>query len=188
MLQSGASITKTLVLGTSIAAGDRVIDISVQSRSTASRPLASGSPQSPHPSHADTGETLKTLAVSTIEPITFASQVAYRRSSNLQAGLADLATYEDDYWDDSDGGEAHVVTTVSCVGPTGIIIESVKLIRQVSRSGGERHVVIVLTLYFPQDGPHAKVIDSVLDENEEDFLEGTVTSFEDCFSGLLMVC
>lgn len=133
VLASGASITKILHLGTSGAAGDRVIDISVQSRSTASRPLASdsASPQSPHPTHTDTGETLQTLVVSTTEPITFASQVAYKRSPNPQAGLAHLATYEDDFWDDGDGGEAHVVTTVSCVGPTGIIIESAKLIRQV---------------------------------------------------------
>lgn len=188
VLPSGASITKTLLLGTSGAAGDRVIDISVQSRSTTSGAASSGSdsPQSPHAAHADTGETLKTLVVPTIEPITFASQVSYKRSSNSHASLADLATYEDDHWDDSNGGEAHIVTTVSCVGPTGIIIESVKLIRQVGPVSVDIQCFSAYDI-FCQDGPHGRVVDSILDESEEDFLEGMTFEFRDPLDLLMLL-
>ena len=129
-LAPGVNVTKTLLLSIEGATGDRTIDISVQSR-TSSSPLPPMSPASPgSPSHsADTTEALRTLVIPTLEPIKVEQTVKYKRSTKPLAGLGDLDTFEDEYWDDA--GEAHVATTMTCAGQSGISVESVKLVREV---------------------------------------------------------
>lgn len=67
--------------------------------------------------------------IPTVEPIKFEQVVKYKRSTKPLAGLGDLDTFEDEYWDDA--GEAHVSTTMSCAGQSGISVEKVKLVREV---------------------------------------------------------
>lgn len=47
------------------------------------------------------------------------------------AGLMDLNAYEDDYWDDRDGGIACVGAKLECVGPWSLSVEKVRLVRKV---------------------------------------------------------
>ncbi|CAL1711378.1 unnamed protein product [Somion occarium] len=158
VLPPGVNMNKTLYLACSGAVGDRVIDISVQSRSMASvSPTTPVTPQSPS-QVADTGETLRTLVVPTVDPITATHHVTYRRSTKPSPGLGDLDTFEGDYWDDA--GEAHVVTTMTSVGPSGIFVEGLKLLRE--------------------DGTYAKVNESTVDQDEDEFLTEWHTGDEFC--------
>ncbi|KAL4248314.1 hypothetical protein ABKN59_006671 [Abortiporus biennis] len=153
-LSPGGKVSKTLNLGTSGAPGDRMLDISVQSRSTSiSAKLSESTP-------ADTGETLRTLVVSVIDPINVAYDVVYKRSSKPQRSIADLETYEGDYWDDGDGGVAHVVSKFSCAAPSGVHVESVKLTRE--------------------DNSQAKITSCLLDSDTGDLIEDWLCGDEFC--------
>ncbi|KII95624.1 hypothetical protein PLICRDRAFT_662357 [Plicaturopsis crispa FD-325 SS-3] len=147
----GVNVLKTLHLINTGAAGDRVLDISVQSRSTAT-PAPVESPTSPeYPASAalvDTNEILQTMVVPTAAPFKVTRHVSYRRALGEGPGLADLRTYEGDFWDDRDGGEAIVTTTLECTGPWGVDIESLKLDRK--------------------DGAQAKVSQSSSDSDGDD--------------------
>lgn len=125
-----------MYLNSSVAAGDRVIDLSIQSNNLTYTPAPSTplSPLSPSSAPADTGETLRTLVVPTIAPIIAEDLVKYRRSTAMQPGLAELSTYSDQYWDGAGCGIAIVSTTWTCVAPHGLKVESAKLSRGVSRS------------------------------------------------------
>ncbi|OBZ70000.1 Trafficking protein particle complex subunit 11 [Grifola frondosa] len=130
----GVGIVKTLYLINAGCAGDRTVDISVQSRSTASpsSPITPNSPSSPSIARViDRGETLRTLVVPAIEPIEVTYEVSYRRSLNPQPGLADLETYKDGYWDESNSADAIVTNTISCAAPSVIMVESISLRPQV---------------------------------------------------------
>ncbi|KAF7792767.1 hypothetical protein EIP86_003865 [Pleurotus ostreatoroseus] len=163
VLAPGVSVLKTLYLNSSGAAGDRVIDISIQSRNTADAPapaISPLSPKSPAVQAADTGETLRTVVVPTVSPIEAETSVMYSRSRNAQPPLADLETYDHEFWEDGVGGEATVVTSWRCVGPHGLHIESVKMIKD--------------------DGPHARVVDFVVETNLEDLLTDWFPGDEFC--------
>lgn len=128
---------RILYLNSGVAAGDRIIDLSIQSHNTAYS-LASDSPQtpsSPASNNTDIGETLRTLVVPTVDPITADYSVKYRRSTSEQPGLAQLDTYDAEFWDESAGGVAIVNTTWTCTGPHGIKVENAKLARGVSSLG-----------------------------------------------------
>ena len=135
-LSSGVSATKTLYLQSGGAASDIIIDISIRSLDTASLPSRQGSPISPQtPSLSATGhtcETLRTLVVHTVDPITVKHDVIYRRSTTRKSlpGLADLETFEEE--PEGLGGEATIVTAWTCVGPHALKVEGAKLVRQVS--------------------------------------------------------
>jgi trafficking protein particle complex subunit 11 len=135
-LAPGVSAVRTLYLNCSVAAGDRIIDLSIQSHNTAYDPSSASFviPQSPSLTPVDTGETLRTLVVPTIDPITVEYSVKYRRNPSAQLGLAELSTYDGDYWDESLGGIAIIGTTWTCSGPHGIRVESVTLSRGVCLS------------------------------------------------------
>ncbi|KAI0343684.1 hypothetical protein BDW22DRAFT_1328221 [Trametopsis cervina] len=151
-LAPGVSAVRTLYLNSSVAAGDRVIDLSIQSNNLTYTPAPSTplSPLSPSSAPADTGETLRTLVVPTIAPIIAEDLVKYRRSTAMQPGLAELSTYSDQYWDGAGCGIAIVSTTWTCVAPHGLKVESAKLSRG--------------------DGSHARVSDCLLDTDSEDLL------------------
>lgn len=125
---------KTLYLQSGGAASDVVIDISIRSRvpkSDAISQISPISPKSPSLTASDTGETLRTLVVQTVDPIAVKHDVVYRRSTVPRPGLADLATYEPEFGADGVRAEVTIVTAWTCVGPHGIKIESAKLTRDV---------------------------------------------------------
>ncbi|KZT72294.1 hypothetical protein DAEQUDRAFT_722961 [Daedalea quercina L-15889] len=163
-IASGVSTSIVLYLSSAGAVYDRVIDISVQSHrevaAASDEPESPQSPKSPTQSRIDRDEAIRTLVVPAVQPISVEQQVVYRRSMKPQPGLADLATYEDAYWDDADVGEAIVTTTMACTAPSGIVVDSIKLVRQ--------------------DGRSAKVVDSSLDQVEDDFLTEWLAGDEFC--------
>jgi len=113
----GATTLKTLYLKNTGGAGDRVLDISIQSRS---------------PIPQDTSEVLRTLSVPTVAPINVEYGVKYLYARRPLPGLTQLHTYENDYWDDGDGGDALVRARMACSGPWGISVETARLVRKVS--------------------------------------------------------
>lgn len=120
----GVNVLKTLHLLNTGAAGDRVIDISTRSRS------AEGADGSDTEVHNST-ETLRTLVIPTVEPFKITQEVVYRHATGDWAGLADLRTFESEFWDDRKGGSALVNTRVEFVGPWGLEVVSVELRKQV---------------------------------------------------------
>lgn len=128
-----------MYLGCSGAVGDRVVDISVQSRTSSSaEPTTPVTPQSPSVT-IDAGETLRTLVVPTVDPITVTHHVSYRQSTKPATGLGSLDAFESDYWEDA--GEAYVTTTMACVGPSGVYVESIKLLREVCISAFSNYAI-----------------------------------------------
>jgi hypothetical protein len=94
-----------------------VLDISIQSRS----PIAQ-----------DTTEVLRTLVVPTVAPMEVDYGVKYLFARGPLPGLTELHTYESDHWDDGEGGEALVRARIVCLGPWGVSVETVRLVRKVS--------------------------------------------------------
>ncbi|KAI0090763.1 Gryzun, putative trafficking through golgi-domain-containing protein [Irpex rosettiformis] len=151
-LAPGVSAVKTLYLNSGVAAGDRIIDLSIQSHNTAYS-LIMESPQTPNSpalNTSDTSETLRTLIIPTADPIVADYSIKYKRSPSEQPGLARLETFDSDYWDESVGGVAIVNTVWTCTGPHGIKVEDVKLTRG--------------------DGMFARVTGSFLDNDPSDLL------------------
>lgn len=104
-----------------------MIDISIQSRST------DEFDPTQDPETQDVTETLRTLIVPTVYPIKITHDIAFARRPGDWPGLADLRTYDGDFWDDQSGSEALIDTTIECAGPSGIHIESITLERQVGK-------------------------------------------------------
>ena len=96
----GATTLKTLYLKNTGGVGDRVLDISIQSRS----PIAQ-----------DTSEVLRTLSVPTVAPIVVEYGVKYLYACGSLPGLTQLHTYENDHWDDGESGEALVTAQMACL-------------------------------------------------------------------------
>jgi hypothetical protein len=116
-IMPGETAFKTLFLKNTGGVGDRVVDISIQSRS----PVAQ-----------DTSEVLRTLSVPTVASMKVEYGVKFLHARGPLPGLTDLHTYESDYWDDGEGGEALVSARMACVGPWGVSVETVRLSRKVS--------------------------------------------------------
>ncbi|KAF7315077.1 hypothetical protein MIND_00021900 [Mycena indigotica] len=133
VLQPGVSAVKTLYLISTGGAGDRMLDISIQSVAVAATPTE----------NPDMTETLQTLVIPTSEAIKADFNVVYKRTRGKSAGPGDLRTYDHDFWDDASGGEATVTARLSCPGPWGLKVVSMTLVRQ--------------------DNDHARVVDSALD-------------------------
>ena len=135
-LAPGVSTSIVLYLSSAGAVYERVIDISVQSHrevpaSLTSEPESPQSPKSPTQSRVDRDEAIRTLVVPAVQPLSVEQTAVYRRSLKSSLGLADLSTYDDGYWDDGDVGEAIVTTTMACTAPSGIMVDSIKLVKQV---------------------------------------------------------
>lgn len=145
VLQPGVSVIKTLHLLNTGSAGDRTIDVSIQSRSTASAfsPTTPVYPTSPSvgTTPQDSNETLQTLVIPTVRAIEMDHSVTYKRSLAPQMGVSDLRTFGGDYWDDAIGGEALITSTLRCNGPWSLKFESIRLDRKVgARSSITFHV------------------------------------------------
>jgi len=121
--------------------GDRIIDISIQSTSVQVASTAKVGDDARHPRNssssnahaaADACEELQTILIPMSRMLSVAYDVAYRRSKNAMLALADLSTVQDVVWDDSYGGAAVIVARMECTVPCGLVIERLKLHRQVS--------------------------------------------------------
>ncbi|KAH9855996.1 Gryzun, putative trafficking through golgi-domain-containing protein [Lenzites betulinus] len=134
VLAPGVTVLKKLFLANTGAPGDRVIDISVQSHSTAQLPVSPTSPKSPTsptaPSTVDRSETLRTLTIDVTQPVRIEHAVTYKRPTKPQPGLADLATFEGGHRDEAAAVEALVTSVVSIIAPSGLVIEDVVLHRK----------------------------------------------------------
>ena len=128
LLAPGGTSLKTLWLLNTGAGGDRVVDISIQSRSTMTslESLASEAAEV-----ADTTETLRTIVVPTAAPIKVSYDVVYRRNLGEQLGLADLRRFDSEFWNMGDGGEALVTAKMECCGPWSLKVDNMKLICKV---------------------------------------------------------
>ncbi|KAJ7772064.1 Gryzun, putative trafficking through golgi-domain-containing protein [Mycena maculata] len=139
VLQPGVSVVKTLYLLSSGGAGDRLVDVSIQSTALGA--------QSENPELQDMTETLQTLVVPTSDAIKVNFGLVYKRALGARAGIADLRTYDHDFWDDGDGGEAIVTTQMECTGPWGLDVTNVKLHRE--------------------DNDHAKILGASIDTDND---------------------
>lgn len=142
VLAPGVTIVKTLHLFNTGASGDRMLDISIQSRT-----VIAGKHEIDHAeqeededdddfdgetSSDDSMEHLHMLVIPTTNPFKLSHSVVYRHALGPWPGLANLETFDQTFWDDRRGGEALVTATLSCVGPSSLNIESLSLERQVS--------------------------------------------------------
>ncbi|KAJ7287102.1 Gryzun, putative trafficking through golgi-domain-containing protein [Mycena rebaudengoi] len=140
ILKPGVSAVKTLLLVSTGAAGDRMVDVSIQSTAVSDRHVE-------NPELQDMTETLQTIAVPTLEAIKVNFGVNYRRALGPHAGVADLRTYDWDFWDDSEKGEAIVTAQMECAGPWALQVESIQLQRE--------------------DNEHAKVLAASIDSDND---------------------
>jgi len=107
-LAPGDNLVKTLLLSSRGSLGDRILDISIQSRA-----------------HEDVSELLQTVTVPTIHPFECSFDIEYRKTNTRMTALSDLRSFEGDFWDDADGGEAVVTATMRCIGPSRVEVERV---------------------------------------------------------------
>lgn len=123
IVKSGQKVQQTLYLLTMGSAGQRVIDISVQSRTVSSE--ATATPQL----FADTNETLRTLVIPTVNPLHTTVTTAYHRRSDPLPSLLDLKLFEADVFETEQSAAVamHFVNS----GPCELEIQSMKLLRQV---------------------------------------------------------
>lgn len=143
VLAPGATTVKTLHLFNTGASGDRMIDISIQSRTTiAGKPEIDQAEDheddeddednNGETSSHDSMEHLHMIVIPTTNPFKLTHSVAYRHALDPWSGLANLETFDEAFWDDRRGGEALVTARLSCVGPSSLNIESLRLERRVS--------------------------------------------------------
>ena len=138
ILNAGETVSKPLHLLSTGSAGERMLDISIQSRtfpftSPISRPSSPNGDTTELISN-DINEVLQTIEIPVIAPFTIDHKVSYRRKTGPLPGLGDLKSFDDDFWDDSQGGEAFVTTTMECatnVGAIPVVIESIRLVEEV---------------------------------------------------------
>ncbi|TRM69045.1 Gryzun, putative trafficking through golgi-domain-containing protein [Schizophyllum amplum] len=157
VLAPGVSVVKTLHLLSTGAPGDRILDVSTQSRDVPDEDEEPVEEEENAEGVADTRqrtELLHTLVVPTVNPIRASWDVAYERSStaNARPGLADLRTFDGDFWDDSEGGEAVVQLVLECAGPWNLEILAMRLIRE--------------------DNQQAKIVETSTDVVSEDMFPG----------------
>ncbi|KAG6885003.1 hypothetical protein C0993_006654, partial [Termitomyces sp. T159_Od127] len=126
LLEPGANAVKTLYLVNTGAPGDRVIDISIQSRP----PNSAVDPAEPELD--DMTETTRLLTVPTVDPLKIVQSVSYRHGLEAWPGLADLDTFDGDKWNPVRTSEALVNTKIECTGPSPLQVESVTYERESS--------------------------------------------------------
>lgn len=126
-LQPGTTTQKVLRLLCTGSAGDRMVDVSVQSHAV----LPSTS-ETEVPETKETFEILRTIVVPAVSPFIVTHKTSYSRCNhNQNLGPADLYAFETDHWDDSEGGRAFISTLIECAESlidNGVIIEGVELI------------------------------------------------------------
>lgn len=173
VLAPGVTIVKTLHLFNTGAGGDRMIDISIQSRTAIADKHDSDQAEDQEDededndgktSSHDSMEHLHMIVVPTTNPFKLTHSVTYRHALDPWPGLANLETFDEGFWDDRRGGEALVTATLSSVGPSSLNIESLRLERRVSITSCSSNS----GLQIGQGNPYAKIINSSMDEQDED--------------------
>ncbi|KAF8160473.1 Gryzun, putative trafficking through golgi-domain-containing protein [Mycena galopus ATCC 62051] len=134
VLQPGVSVVKTLHLISRGAAGE------------CAEPLE-------NPELQDMTETLQTLIVPTLDAIKVKYGVVYKRAAGAHGGVADLRTYDHNFWDDGDGGAGVVTAQMECVGPWGLEVACVKLLRE-----DNEHAKVIMDLGEDLDLEEADII------------------------------
>ena len=136
-LAPGVSLLKRLVLTNTGTPGERVVDISVQTRTGPPIPLSPSTPASPNaPAPAvDRTETLRTISVEAMSPLKAEHKVVYKRPTRVQPGLVDLSTFDGSKRDEANAVETLVTSTLTVMAPSGLVIDSVVLIRKVRSFG-----------------------------------------------------
>jgi hypothetical protein len=133
-LAPGTSVNKTMHLFNTGAGGDRMVDVSIQTSAAVAKDASQEGvieQSDDEPSNADTMEHLKMLVIPTVSPIHIKQSVEFRHAEGTWAGQADLQTFEASFWDNRNGGEAMVTSTMTCGGPWGLRIESLTLEKMV---------------------------------------------------------
>jgi len=127
----GVSTIKTVHLFNTGAGGDRMVDVSIQTK-TVSSESQDNEAWEDGGEDGDAMEHLNLLVVPTVNPIEVTHGILYRRTLDPWAGLANLATFEDSYSDNRRGSEATVTLTMSCVGRWGLLIENIEFEKKAS--------------------------------------------------------
>lgn len=141
IIKPGAATVKILHLLSRGAAGDRILDISVQTRIPGS---SSPDQVSQDDRESDVTENLQTVSVPTVDAFHLTQGVTYQHSKKEWSGLGDFKGYEEDYEDFERGMEATVITDIRVVGPWSIYIERVEFDNGVGQSGFD---ITIITLY-----------------------------------------
>lgn len=140
VLASGHSTIKTLHIFNTGAGGDRMIDVSIQTKTIMPKSESARSVDDNGEKNGiscDMMEHLNLLVVPTINPVDVSYSISYGRDTNSWSGLADLDTFEDSFWDSRRGGHAIITSSMTCVGPWSLLIENVDLERNVSVTFGK---------------------------------------------------
>lgn len=164
-LAPGVSVLKTLYLENTGAPGDRMMDISVQSRP---------GPVDEDPdldiAEEDMTETLQTLVVPTVNSFKVTHDIAFRHSLYKWVELADLRTFDSEHWDDSKGGEAIINFKMMFNGPWSCVVESIRLDKKVwmkyDLMSQASH------LCCQKENGSAKVMECALDDSGDDIPGG----------------
>lgn len=123
-------MSKTLYLMNMGTAGDRIVDISIQSRRMGSETHID------NPELQDVTETLRTVVIPVVDPFKITQTTEYLQGLGEWPGLADLRTFDGDFWDNGKVGEASVKTRIECAGPSSLVIESITMERHVRHFPG----------------------------------------------------
>lgn len=129
-LHPGVTACKILHLMCTGSAGERMLDISIQSQTVT--PLSEV--ESSSNSSVEMSEVLQTLVVPVVSPFTVSYETTYARCRPSGSGPANLSAFDPEYWDDSEGGRAFVKTTFECTdceGASSVLIESIKMSSEV---------------------------------------------------------
>ncbi|KAI6029321.1 Gryzun, putative trafficking through golgi-domain-containing protein [Pisolithus microcarpus] len=135
IIAPGASVRKTFILVASGAAGNRTIDVSVQSNASSTLPTVhrptglSMSSSTSSLAANDTNEFLRTLVIPATAPFSVTHDVEYQVSLCPARPLSELSTLGGDTWD---GGEVIIMTKLECMAPCGLEVEGLELKRQES--------------------------------------------------------
>lgn len=121
----GGSQAKTLYLLSTGTAGERAMDISVQSKVASS----SASDDSDEEALLDTRETLQTLTVMVASPLQCGFDTLYSRNSDVPLSLLDLDSFASN--DLTPRGNATVTATLTCGMSWKLSLESIRLSAEV---------------------------------------------------------
>lgn len=141
ILAPGATGRKVLKVVNSGSAGERMLDLSIQSRVTESTNDSEGSQS------GDICEVLRTIELPVVSAFSVSAQTVYARSQAPLPGPADLLTFEPQYWDNSVGGKAlitNVLECVDCVGACAVVIDKIRLVPEVRLHSLRYHFAILL--------------------------------------------
>jgi hypothetical protein len=124
VVKPGVAVVKTLHLLSHSAAGDRILDISVQTKV----------PDSPTPVDQENKETrendvtekLQTIVVPTVDAFHFTQEVVYQHNLKKWRELTDLLSYDESFVDDERSSEALVVVDVRLAGPWPVFVDHVE--------------------------------------------------------------